>query len=65
MTIWVVLSVDEASVVGVTTTAEQGKALALADLGPDQRPLIWEERRDGRFRSTSWDYEVRPFEVIA
>jgi hypothetical protein len=58
--VWVVLSVDEATVVAVTASAERGKAEAEDDCG---KPLTWIERRDGRFTSTSWDYAVAPFEV--
>lgn len=58
--VWTVLYREDNSVVGVTRTAERGKALAEEDnLGP----LTWQERDDGRFTSTTWEYEVRPFEV--
>lgn len=62
--VWVAHSVDEATVLGVFTTADLAKEAAQADLGDDAVALAWDERRDGRFVSTTWDYAVQPFEVI-
>lgn len=59
-TVWVTLSIDEASTIAVTATADLAKAAAEKDLAG---PLTWTERRDGRFTSTTWDYEVRPFDL--
>lgn len=63
-TVWVTHSVDEATIIAVSTTEELAKAQAQADVGVDGEPLVWQRRRDGRYVSTTWDYAVLPFEVI-
>jgi hypothetical protein len=61
VTVWVLISVDEATVMAVAETAVRAQAAAVADAA---KPLTWRPGKGGRFINDEWDYEVRPFEVL-
>lgn len=63
-TVWITYSIDEATIMAASATADLAKAVAQNDLGEGYPPIVWRNRRDGRFVSVAWEYAVLPFEVI-
>lgn len=63
-TVWITYSIDEATIMAASATADLAKDVAQADVGDGYPPIVWRSRRNGRFVSTAWNYAVLPFEVI-
>ncbi len=63
-TAWACISVDEGMLLGLATTADRAKRFAQNDVG-DADALTWRPHRlgGGREITTTWDYEIRPYEV--
>ncbi|GGN39601.1 PHD/YefM family antitoxin component YafN of YafNO toxin-antitoxin module [Actinoplanes campanulatus] len=62
MTVWVLVSADEWTVMSVAETADAAKVVAERDA---EEALAWRLDRKGKYVSGKWAYEIRPFEVIA
>lgn len=60
VTVWVLISADEWTVMAVATTSDRAKVIAERDA---EEPLTWRLDRKGKFVNDKWEYEIRPFEV--